>query len=168
VLCLEEMRVYNWTTVSPLPARLNTPQACCLDVRASIPFTMLHAVFVFASFACRCAWQHNVEAIGFMITAPCVVALSVMVYRYRYDALRLPQEVRSPYSVRLVRGFGQVVCNSSRHCPAHTQIPRYSFLFFWCRVLLVWELGFVLPTITLCAMLLVVLPGGAEGAPLAV
>lgn len=32
--------MYNWTTVSPLPGRLSTPQACCLDVRASIPFAM--------------------------------------------------------------------------------------------------------------------------------
>ena len=30
--------MYNWTTVSPLPARRNTPQACCSDVRASTPF----------------------------------------------------------------------------------------------------------------------------------
>ncbi len=44
--------------------------------------------------------QNNAEAFGFLLTMPVVFALSIVLYRVRYDTLRFPQRVHNPYLVR--------------------------------------------------------------------
>ena len=50
--------------------------------------------------------QENAEAGGFLLTIPVAVGLAYLMYKQRFDMLRKPQLVHSPYMVRSLQHVG--------------------------------------------------------------